>query len=42
MESNNVKNNFKFYDIAANLTDEMFSGIYHGKYNHPDDRNQVI
>ena len=35
-------NNFKFYDIAANLTDNQFSGQYHGKKHHPDDRQEVI
>lgn len=33
---------YRFYDIAANLTDEQFSGIYYGKENHPDDRVEVI
>ena len=34
--------NFKFYDIAANLTDNQFSGEYYGKKHHPDDRHEVI
>ena len=33
---------FKFYDIAANLTDSQFSGEYYGKQHHPDDREEVI
>ena len=35
-------NHFKFYDIAANLTDSQFSGEYYGKQHHPDDREEVI
>jgi len=25
------------FDIAANLSDDTFRGIYHGKWKHPDD-----
>ena len=32
----------KFADIAVNLTDEMFEGIYHEKRKHTDDRGDVI
>lgn len=32
----------KFYDIAANLADGMFQGMYYGKANHPSDLDQVI
>jgi len=33
---------YKFYDIAANLTDDQFSGKYYDKQNHHDDRKEVI
>lgn len=29
---------YKFYDIAANLTDRQFGGHYNGKNHHEDDR----
>ena len=32
----------KFADIAVNLTDEMFAGMYHEKQRHADDRGDVI
>lgn len=32
----------KFYDIAANLTDDQFSGKYYDKQSHHDDRKEVI
>lgn len=35
-------NTRKFYDIAANLTDDQFSGHYYDKNFHPDDRKEVI
>ena len=31
-----------FIDIAANLTDEMFDGVYHGKPRHLSDRREVF
>lgn len=31
-----------FYDIAANLTDDQFSGKYYDKQSHHDDRKEVI
>jgi TatD DNase family protein len=31
-----------FIDIAANLTDDMFQGIYHGKQRHSPDLGAVI
>lgn len=33
--------NYRFYDIAANLTDHQFGGHHHGKQLH-DDRHEVI
>lgn len=32
----------KFYDIALNLTDPMFFGVYHGKKQHDPDTVSVI
>lgn len=32
---------YRFYDIAANLTDGQFTGDY-GKHHHADDRSSVI
>ncbi len=32
----------KFIDIGANLTDLMFSGIYHGSQKHTADLEQVL
>jgi hypothetical protein len=43
-----IKRNFmqpnihKFYDIAANLTDDQFGGKYYDKQAHHDDRKEVI
>ncbi|XP_051912754.1 deoxyribonuclease TATDN1-like [Hippocampus zosterae] len=37
-----IKSTFRFFDVAANLTDPTFEGIYHGKRKHPADRQQVI
>lgn len=34
--------NFELFDIAANLSDESFQGIYHGKKYHEDDTDEVI
>lgn len=36
------KHPYKFYDIAANLTDNQFGGHYYGKSHHEDDRIEVI
>ena len=38
----NHKNNYKLFDIAANLCDEKFQGIYNGKKYHEDDTHEVI
>lgn len=32
----------KFYDIALNLTDPMFFGVYHGKRQHGPDQSTVV
>ena len=32
----------KYYDIAANLADHMFEGVYHGKSSHPVDLDRVL
>jgi len=34
--------NYKLFDIAANLCDEKFQGIYNGKKYHEDDTEEVI
>lgn len=34
-----MQSTYKFYDIAANLTDDQFSGKYYDKTNHQDDRH---
>lgn len=31
-----------FFDIGVNLTDEMYSGLYHGKKAHAEDLDQVM
>lgn len=33
---------YKFYDIAANLTDDQFAGKYYDKQSHHDDRKEAI
>lgn len=33
---------FFFADIGANLTDEMFDGVYNGSKKHDPDRTQVL
>ena len=33
---------FKLFDIAANLCDEKFRGIYNGKKYHVDDTEEVL
>lgn len=38
----NKKDSFLFFDIAANLCDEQFQGIYHNKKYHDDDTDEVI
>jgi TatD DNase family protein len=46
--SNSIKmktstlSNYKLFDIAANLCDEKFKGIYNGKKYHEDDTDDVI
>ncbi|KAI0989591.1 hypothetical protein GJ496_001458 [Pomphorhynchus laevis] len=30
------------FDIAANLTDSMFNGVYHGKKYHESDIQEVV
>ncbi len=32
----------RYFDIAANLADQMFTGIYHGKQAHPNDLEAVL
>lgn len=32
----------RYADIAVNLTDPMFQGIYHGKSKHPADLEAVL
>jgi TatD DNase family protein len=32
----------KYFDIAANLADQMFTGVYHGKHAHPNDLDAVL
>ena len=36
------KTNLKFFDVAANLSDDMFKGIYNGKQFHQGDFDHVI
>lgn len=36
------KNTYKLFDIAANLCDEKFQGVYNGKKFHEDDTDEVI
>lgn len=31
-----------FYDIAANLSDLQFKGIYNGKQKHPEDLDKIF
>ena len=38
----NNKKNYKLFDIAANLSDEKFKGIYNGKKYHEDDTESVL
>jgi len=38
----NLKNNYNLFDIAANLCDEKFQGVYNGKKYHEDDTDEVI
>lgn len=38
----NLKNNYQLFDIAANLCDEKFQGVYNGKKYHEDDSDEVI
>jgi len=40
--SQNQKKNYKLFDIAANLCDEKFQGVYNGKKYHEDDTDEVI
>lgn len=37
-----IKNNYSLFDIAANLCDEKFQGVYNGKKYHEDDTDEVI
>lgn len=36
------KNNLRFFDIAANLCDDQFKGIYYDKKHHESDIDDVI
>jgi TatD DNase family protein len=40
--TNFEKDKFKLFDIAANLSDEKYQGIYNGKKYHEDDTLEVI
>jgi TatD DNase family protein len=40
--TNMQSDSYKLFDIAANLCDEKFKGIYHGKKYHEDDTEDVI
>lgn len=31
-----------FIDIAVNLTDDMYRGIYHGSQKHPEDLERYV
>jgi hypothetical protein len=33
---------FKIFDIAANLSDSTYKGVYHGKQKHEADFDKVI
>ena len=37
-----ISENIKFFDIAANLCDDEFEGIYHEKKYHESDINEVL
>ncbi|CAD8147016.1 unnamed protein product [Paramecium pentaurelia] len=37
-----IKSKFRFFDIAANLTDDQFYGIYHHKKYHQPDYKDVM
>ena len=39
---NQNKGKIQLFDIAANLSDEKFQGIYNGKTYHEDDTNEVL
>jgi TatD DNase family protein len=36
------KPKLQFYDIAANLSDDQFKGIYNGKSKHPEDYQKIF
>lgn len=36
------KYDIKFLDIGANLTDDMYQGLYHGSQKHPSDLDIVL
>lgn len=36
------KSKFRFFDIAANLADDVFSGIYYEKQSHESDLDSII
>ncbi len=43
MFNDKINNNkHKLFDIAANLCDEKFQGVYNGKKYHEDDTDEVI
>ena len=37
-----MSSKIRLFDIAANLSDDTFWGIYHGKRKHPDDLEHVF
>lgn len=42
ISTNSASVSYKLFDIAANLCDEKFKGVYNGKKYHEDDTDEVI
>lgn len=42
MSAESSKRGARFIDIAVNLTDPVFTGLYHGKQKHPDDTQSML
>eukprot|EP00397_Hematodinium_sp_SG-2012_P019392 GEMP01019921.1.p1 GENE.GEMP01019921.1~~GEMP01019921.1.p1 ORF type:complete len:324 (+),score=62.01 GEMP01019921.1:768-1739(+) len=40
--NSDVESAIEFFDIAVNLSDDRFRGIYNGKEKHPDDTTAVL